>query len=82
MKHLIDRLAAERNLNDEELLALITMEDGEADRYLALRAAAVRDRVYGKEVFIRGLIELPITAATTATTAASGGATAIAVATA
>ena len=57
MKHLIDRLAAERNLNDEELLALITMEDGEADRYLALRAAAVRDRVYGKEVFIRGLIE-------------------------
>ena len=57
MKHLIDRLAAERNLNDEELLALITMEDGEADRYLARRAAAVRDRVYGKEVFIRGLIE-------------------------
>ena len=57
MKHLIDRLAAERNLNDEELLALITMEDGEADRYLAQQAAQVRDRVYGKEVFIRGLIE-------------------------
>ena len=57
MKHLIDRLAAERNLNDEELLALITMEDREADRYLARRAAAVRDRVYGKQVFIRGLIE-------------------------
>ena len=57
MKHLIDRLAAERNLNDEELLALIPMVDREADRYLARRAAAVRDRVYGKEVFIRGLIE-------------------------
>ena len=57
MKHLIDRLAAERNLSDEELLALITMEDREADRYLAQRASAVRDRVYGKEVFIRGLIE-------------------------
>ena len=57
MKHLIDRLAAEGTLNDEELLALITMEDGEADRYLAQRAAAVRDRVYGKQVFIRGLIE-------------------------
>ena len=57
MKHLIDRLAAERNLNDEELLALITMEDGEADRYLAQRASQVRDRVYGKQVFIRGLIE-------------------------
>ena len=57
MKHLIDRLAAERNLNDEELLALITMEDGEADRHLAQRASQVRDRVYGKQVFIRGLIE-------------------------
>ena len=57
MKHLIDRLAAERNLNDEELLALIPMVDREADRYLARRAAAVRDRVYGKQVFIRGLIE-------------------------
>ena len=57
MKHLIDRLAAERNLSDRELLALITMEDREADRYLAQRASAVRDRVYGKEVFIRGLIE-------------------------
>lgn len=57
MKNLIDRLAAERNLNDEELLALITMEDQEADRYLAHRASQVRDRVYGKQVFIRGLIE-------------------------
>ena len=57
MKTLIDRLAQERSLTDRELLALITMEDGEADRYLARRAAAVRDRVYGKEVFIRGLIE-------------------------
>ena len=57
MKNLIDRLALMGTLSDEELLALITMEDGEADRYLAQRAAAVRDRVYGKQVFIRGLIE-------------------------
>ena len=57
MKHLIDRLALMGTLSDEELLALITMEDREADRYLARRAVAVRDRVYGKEVFIRGLIE-------------------------
>lgn len=57
MKTLIDRLAQERTLTDRELLELITMEDGEADRYLAQRAAAVRDRVYGKRVFIRGLIE-------------------------
>ena len=54
---LIDRLAAERDLPDGELLALITMDDPGADEYLAQRAAAVRDRVYGKQVFIRGLIE-------------------------
>ena len=57
MKNLIDRLAQERTLSDRELLELITMEDGEADRYLAQQAAQVRDRVYGKRVFIRGLIE-------------------------
>ena len=57
MKSLIDRMAAEGTLSDRELLALITMEDREADRYLAQRAAQVRDRVYGKQVFIRGLIE-------------------------
>lgn len=57
MKTLIDRLAQERTLTDRELLALITMEDGEADRYLAQQAVQVRDRVYGKRVFIRGLIE-------------------------
>lgn len=57
MKSLIDRLALMGTLSDEELLALITMGDREADRYLAQRAAAVRDRVYGKQVFIRGLIE-------------------------
>ncbi len=54
---LIDRLAAERDLPDGDLLALITMDDSGADEYLAQRAAAVRDRVYGKQVFIRGLIE-------------------------
>ena len=54
---LIDRLAAERDLPDGELLALITMDDPGADEYLARMAAAVRDRVYGKQVFIRGLIE-------------------------
>ena len=57
MKNLIDRLAAEGTLSDRELLALITMVDGEADRYLAQRASQIRDRVYRKQVFIRGLIE-------------------------
>ena len=57
MKQRIDRLEAMRDLPDGELLALITMDDPEGDRYLAQRAEAVRRRVYGDRVFIRGLIE-------------------------
>ena len=57
MKQRIDRLEAMRDLPDGELLALITMDDPEGDRYLAQRAEAVRRRVYGDRVFIRGRIE-------------------------
>ena len=57
MKALIDRLEATRTLTDPELLSLITMNDPEADQYLARRAAARRQGVYGNQVFIRGLIE-------------------------
>ena len=57
MKQRIDRLEAVRDLPDGELLALITMDAPEGDRYLAQRAEAVRRRVYGDRVFIRGLIE-------------------------
>lgn len=54
---LVDQLARERDLPDEALLKLITMDDPGADAHLARRAAQVRDRVYGRRVFIRGLIE-------------------------
>ena len=54
---LIDRLAAERDLPDEDLMKLIAMDDPAADAYLARKAAEVRDRIYGRRVFIRGLIE-------------------------
>lgn len=57
MRNLIDRLRTDRTLTDEELLSLITMEDADADRYLARQAAEVRQGVYGNQVFIRGLIE-------------------------
>lgn len=57
MRGLIDRLRSEYTLTDEELLSLITMEDADADRYLARQAAEVRQSVYGNQVFIRGLIE-------------------------
>ena len=57
MKKRIDRLAAEHTLNDEEFLALITLDDPEAEHYLAQKAVAVRRQIYGDQVFIRGLIE-------------------------
>lgn len=57
MKNIIDRLAAEHTLTDEEFLALITLDDPDAEQYLAEKATAVRRQIYGDLVFIRGLIE-------------------------
>ena len=45
MRRLIGRLAAEHTLTDTELLALITAEDPDVDRYLARTAEAVRQQV-------------------------------------
>ena len=57
MKDLIDRLAREHDLADDQLLALITLEDPEAERYLAQKAVEAREAIYGRDVYIRGLIE-------------------------
>lgn len=57
MKQLIDQLARERDLPDEALLSLIRCETPEIEEYLAQTAAAVRQKHYGKDVYIRGLIE-------------------------
>ena len=57
MKQLIDQLARERDLPDEALLSLIRCETPETEEYLAQTAAAVRQNHYGKDVYIRGLIE-------------------------
>ena len=57
MKSLIQQLEREHDLPQRDLLALIELDDREAERYLAERAEAVRQSVYGKDVYIRGLIE-------------------------
>lgn len=57
MKGLIDKLASQRNLSDSEFLALITMDDMEAEEYLAQKANEIRQKNYGSDVYIRGLIE-------------------------
>lgn len=57
MKDRIRRLEQDRDLPDRDLLDLIVMQDAEAEALLAQRAVAVRQQVYGRDVFIRGLIE-------------------------
>lgn len=57
LKQLVDRLEGSRDLSDEEFTELLLCEDSEAVSYLAERARAVREKIYGKEVYLRGLIE-------------------------
>ena len=57
LKSLIDKLAQEHNLADDELLELITSTDGETNQLLAAHADKIRQQYYGKKVYIRGLIE-------------------------
>lgn len=57
MKSLIQQLELEHNLSDQDLLALIKLDDQKTERYLAERAETVRHQVYGNDVYIRGLIE-------------------------
>ena len=57
MKDIIDKLVLNRDLSDEEFEQLILCEDKETTEYLAAKAREVREAVYGKEVYLRGLIE-------------------------
>ncbi len=54
---IIDQLEKNRDLPDETLLMLLAEEDEALNEYLATRARAVREKVYGKDVYVRGLIE-------------------------
>ena len=54
---LADRLEKDRNLTDEEFIKVLLCDDPDFYEYLAGRARKVREGVYGKDVFLRGLIE-------------------------
>ncbi|MGN0574859.1 MAG: [FeFe] hydrogenase H-cluster radical SAM maturase HydE [Ruminococcus sp.] len=58
MKELVEKLYRESDLSDSELKALIETEDSGAAELLRLRADEVRQRYYGKKVWMRGLIEI------------------------
>ncbi len=57
MKELIDRLEAEGALSHKAWVELLTGWSDEDRGYAAKKARAVCDRIYGKQVFVRGLIE-------------------------
>lgn len=55
MKKVVDKLFDTGNLEDGELLSLLSETENE---YLFEKARQKRDEVYGKKVFLRGLIEV------------------------
>ena len=57
LKALIDRLRESGKLNRDEWISLIDGRTPELAEYLFENARAVREREYGKDVYIRGLIE-------------------------
>jgi biotin synthase len=54
---LINKLEQEKKLTGEEYLALLHVRDSETTQYLFARATEVRQIYYGKDVYVRGLIE-------------------------
>ena len=56
-KGLVDRLIRDRDLTDDELKYILLCEDPEFNGYLSEKARAVREGIYGKDVYLRGLIE-------------------------
>lgn len=58
IKTLIEKLVSQRSLTIEEYTQLIKAQDAEMTDYLATIARKLADQVYGKTVFIRGLIEI------------------------
>ncbi|MBR4777653.1 MAG: [Lachnospiraceae bacterium] len=56
-KGLVDRLEKTKDLSNEEFTELLFCDEEKIVSYLAERAREVREKIYGKEVYLRGLIE-------------------------
>ena len=57
LKRLIDRLEAGESLTEDEWVSLIEGRSPELADYLFEKARCIREREYGKAVYVRGLIE-------------------------
>ncbi len=58
MKALIDTLCRAHELPKEDWMTLLSCMDEESKQYLFEKAKEVRERTFGKRVFVRGLIEI------------------------
>ncbi len=58
MKQLIDKLERERYLDRENWLKLFSQRTGEDELYARERARMLCESIYGKDVYLRGLIEI------------------------
>ena len=56
--NLVEKLYKEHNLSDSELKEILLSNDGKVDEALQKYAQKIRDKVFGKNVYIRGLIEV------------------------
>ncbi len=54
---LIHKLREDNTLDDEELLKLMTATEPEDEEYLYSQAREAREEIYGRDVYLRGLIE-------------------------
>ena len=57
MEYLSAKLEETGNLTDAEFLDVLKSDEKKLDEILAGRARKVREKIYGKEVYLRGLIE-------------------------
>lgn len=56
-KEYIEKLYNERDISDEGFIQLLESLSKDDEEYLYSKSREVRERVYGKEVYLRGLIE-------------------------
>lgn len=57
IKHLVDKLERDSYLNKKELVELLKYNSKETRSYLFSKSEAIRKKVYGNSIYIRGLIE-------------------------
>ncbi len=56
-KERVDALRRDHTLSDADYLALLAMKDPEEEEYLYHQACEVKGEIYGRDVYLRGLIE-------------------------